>query len=367
MTEKTKKSTKSTSPRKKTIPTYLITGGAGFLGLHVARKFAERESCRLVLLDIDTFHEDEYPEGSVFIPGDVRDVKLMNSLLEEYAPKAIVHGAAALPLWKPSQIYDINVRGTLNVLTAAERHKVKRVVFISSTAVYGVPDKHPLDEEDPMVGVGPYGETKIEGERLCESFREHGLVVPIIRPKTFIGIERLGVFQILYDWIESGKKIPIIGDGNNRYQLLEVEDLAEAIWLATTLPAKKANATFNIGATDFGTVNADVGAVCAYAGTGARPLGTPAGPIKAALKAFERMGLSPLYEWVYGTADKDSFVSVDKAREQLGWEPQYSNADALIRSYQWYIDNKHTIQQGTGVTHRIAWDQGVLKVFKAFL
>ena len=101
--------------------------------------------------------------------------------------------------------------------------------------------------------------------------------------------------------------------------------------------------------------------------TGARVLGTPAAPIKTALRAFEAAGLSPLYEWVYGTADKDSYVSVEKARQKLGWEPQYSNADALIRSYQWYIDNKSTITQGTGVTHRIAWDQGILRVFKAFL
>ncbi|MFU8803560.1 MAG: NAD-dependent epimerase/dehydratase family protein [Bradymonadaceae bacterium] len=366
MAEKTKKAnTRAKSPKKK--PTYLITGGAGFLGLHVARKFAEKGDCRLVLLDIAPFHEKEYPEDSAFVLGDVRDVTLMDRLFEEYEPEAIVHGAAALPLWKPTEIYDINVRGTLNVLTSAERHGVKRVVFISSTAVYGVPDKHPLFEDDPLVGVGPYGETKIEGENLCVSFREHGLCVPIIRPKTFIGIERLGVFQILYDWIESGKKIPIIGNGNNRYQLLEVEDLAEAIWLATTSSEDKANDTFNIGAIDFGTVNEDVGAVCTYAGTGARPLGTPAGPLKAALRAFERVGLSPLYEWVYGTADKDSYVSVDKARNELGWEPQYSNADALIRSYQWYIDHKETIQQGTGVTHRIAWDQGILKAFKAFL
>ncbi|MBA2665071.1 MAG: NAD(P)-dependent oxidoreductase [Bradymonadaceae bacterium] len=367
MAKATQKTATPTRAKKDKPKTFLITGAAGFLGLHVARKFASKANHKLVLLDIAPYHEDEYPEGCVFVDGDVRDVELMDALLASHKPDVIVHGAAALPLWKPHDIYDINVRGTLNVLTAAERAGIKRVVFISSTAVYGVPDKHPLFEDDPMIGVGPYGETKIEGELLCETFRKHGLIVPIIRPKTFIGVERLGVFQILYDWIENGKRIPIIGDGNNRYQLLEVEDLAESIWLASSLDDDAVNDTFNIGATDFNTVREDVGAVCAYAGTGASPLGTPAAPIKAALRAFERVGLSPLYEWVYGTADKDSFVSVDKAREQLGWQPQYSNADALIRSYQWYIDNKHHIQQGTGVTHRIAWDQGILRVFKAFL
>lgn len=347
--------------------TFMITGGAGFLGLHVARKFTEHGADKLILVDIDAYQEDEYPENCVLVSGDVRDVKLMDELIAEHKPDAIVHGAAALPLWKPHEIYDVNLRGTLNVLRAAEHAGVERVVFISSTAVYGVPDKHPLDESDEMVGVGPYGTTKIEAEYLCEDYRERGLCVPIIRPKTFIGVERLGVFQILYDWVESGKKIPIIGNGKNRYQLLEVEDLAEAIWLVSTLESEVANDTFNIGAVEFNSVNEDVNALCEYAGTGARVLATPAAPIKLALRAFEAAGLSPLYEWVYGTADKDSYVSVEKARTKLGWEPQYSNADALIRSYQWYMDNKSTIQQGTGVTHRIAWDQGILRIFKAFL
>lgn len=345
----------------------LITGGAGFLGLHVARKFADRGFQEIVLMDIAPFEISEYPEGSIFLEIDVRDTAGITDSISLHAPDVIVHGAAALPLWSAEDIYDINLRGTLNVLTAAEKYDVPRVVFISSTAVYGVPDKHPLEEDDELVGVGPYGQTKIEAERICEAFRDRGMCVPVIRPKTFIGVERLGVFQILYDWIESGKRIPLIGDGKNRYQLLEVEDLADAIYLASVETAENANDTFNIGAVEFDTVSDDVGSVCAYAGTGARTFGTPSSVVKPMLKAAEKAGVSPLYEWVYGTADKDSYVSVDKARNQLGWEPQYSNADALIRSYQWYIDNKHKIQQGTGVTHRIAWDQGVLRFVKALM
>lgn len=347
--------------------TVLVTGGAGFLGLHVALKLAEKQVDEIVLLDIASYRREEYPADCEFISGDVRDVQLVDDTLDEFDPDIVIHAAAALPLWEPEEIYDVNLRGTLNVLTAAERHGVDRVVYISSTAVYGVPEKHPIDEDDPLIGVGAYGEAKIEAEKICETFRDRGHTIPIIRPKTFIGTERLGVFQILYDWIESGKRIPIIGSGTNQYQLLEVEDLAEAIWLASTLPPERSNDTFNIGATEFDTVLEDVGAVCEHAGTGARPLPTPAGPVKSALRTFEKMGLSPLYEWVYGTADKDSYVSVGRAREKLGWEPTYSNAQALIRSYDWYIDHKDEITEGTGVTHRIAWDQGVLKVFKAVL
>ena len=340
-----------------------ITGAAGFLGYHLAQGLGAAHE--LTLLDIAPFDPAEYPAGAGFHDADVRDAAALRRLFA--GQDAVIHAAAALPLWKKSEIRAINVRGTVNVLDAAQRNGVERVVYISSTAVYGVPDKHPLEETDPVHGVGAYGESKIAAEHLCERARQAGLCVPIIRPKTFIGTGRLGVFQILYDWVHSGKRIPIIGDGSNRYQLLEVDDLVEAIRLATTAPAQQANDTFNVGAARFGAVRMDVGALCEYAGNGARVMPTPAWLVKPALRLFEALGLSPLYKWVYGTADKDSFVSTAKIEAALGWQAQYSNAEALIRSYQWYLEHMGEIAQGTGVTHRIAWDQGILKLFKNWM
>jgi len=343
----------------------LITGGAGFLGLHAAHWFANH-GWNVILEDIAPYDEAEYPKGCVFINHDVRDRTGMDKILAEHHPDLIVHGAAALPLWKPSDIFSTNVHGTKQVLDAAVAAKIPRLIFISSTSVYGIPDHHPLVETDRLQGVGPYGESKIQAEMVCLQYRDK-LCVPIIRPKSFIGTYRLGVFAILYDWVESGKRIPMIGKGKNRYQLLEVDDLCEAIYLAGTLDAKICNDSFHVGAQEFKTVYEDVKAMCDYAGGGARPWGTPAGPVKFALRVFEATGLSPLYKWIYGTADQDSFVSIDKAQKVLGWKPKYSNADALIRSYQWYLDHKQEIPHGTGVTHRVAWNQGILKFFKKFM
>ncbi len=344
----------------------LITGGAGFLGYHIANGIAGRAG-KIALIDIAPFVADEYPQGCEFIAADVRDGPAIDKAVAGDEYDVIVHGAAALPLWKQEDIYAVNVEGTRNVLQAALAHGVKRVVFISSTAVYGVPEKHPIEESDPMVGVGPYGESKILGEKVCEEYRGKGLCVPIIRPKTFIGTGRLGVFAILYDWVKSGVKIPVIGSGRNRYQLLEVGDLVEAIWLASSAPADKANDTFNVGAKAFGTVQEDVGALCQYAKSGARVMSTPAGLVKTLLRLFEVMKLSPLYKWVYGTADRDSFVSTEKIERALGWSPRFSNADALIRSYQWYLDHYTEVEHAVGITHRVAWKQGVLKLFKRVL
>src|SRR5918912_3074416 len=198
---------------------------------------------------------------------------------------------------------------------------VARVVFISSTAVYGVPEKHPIEEDDPLVGVGWYGESKIDAEALC---RVAGVETTIIRPKTFIGPERLGVFEILFDWVREGRRIYILGHGHNRYQLLGVEDLVDAIVRAATVP-EAADETFNVGATEFGTVRSDLQALIDHAGSSSRITPVPARPAEVILRTLERLRLSPLAEWHYRTAHRDSFVDVTRARETLGWEPRLSN------------------------------------------
>ncbi len=278
----------------------------------------------------------------------------------------VIHTAAALPLYKPEDIYSTDIIGTRTVIEAAFAHKVERFIHVSSTAVYGIPDHHPLLEDDPLDGVGPYGEAKVQAEAECLKYREQGCCVPIIRPKSFIGPERLGVFALFYDWAKDGHGFPMLGSGNNRYQLLDVEDLCDAIYLCATLDADKVNNTFNIGAKEFLTMKEDYQAVLDYAGFGKKIRPLPAAPAIWTLRILERLKLSPLYRWVYETASKDSFVSIEKAETVLGWKPQYSNKDALIRNYQWYLDNLKTFENQSGVSHRVPWKQGILSIAKIF-
>lgn len=346
---------------------YFITGGAGFLGYHLVDALNKKKQ-KVTLYDIAEYVPGDFPKAVACLNGDVRDLDALVKATKGH--DIIIHGAAALPLWKKEDILTTTIDGTRNVLEAARINKIKRIVYISSTAVYGIPKTHPIFESDPVHGVGPYGEAKIRAEEICDEYRKSNktMAVCVIRPKTFIGTGRLGVFQILFDWVESGVKIPIFGNGNNRYQLLDVRDLVEAILLGATKPASKANDTFNVGAEKFTTVRGDVGALCEFAKSGSRVMGIPSAPLKVALRVFEALNLSPLYRWVYGTADKDSFVSVDKLKKSLGWKAKYSNADALINSFKWYLNNKpKDADSEAGVTHRVPWKQGILKVFKKFL
>jgi nucleoside-diphosphate-sugar epimerase len=252
------------------------------------------------------------------------------------------------------------------VLLAAQRNGIKRVIQISSTAVYGIPDHHPLLETDELVGVGPYGIAKIEAEKVCAEFRGEGMVVPIIRPKSFVGPERLGAFVLLYDWAQDGRGFPMIGNGKNRYQLLDVHDLCEAIYLCATLPDDVVNDVFNVGAEEFATMREDWQAVLDKAGFGKKIKPFPKKPIIWTLRLLEALHLSPLYKWIYETASEDSFVSIDKAKQALGWKPQYSNQDALLRNYEWYLANQERFKNASGVSHRVPWKQGILKFAKLF-
>jgi len=158
----------------------------------------------------------------------------------------------------------------------------------------------------------------------------------------------------------------MIGNGKNRYQLLDVEDLCAAIWLCLTLGRECVNDVFNIGAKAFTTMREDYQAVLDAAGFGKRVIGTWAAPVIWTLRLLEWFKLSPLYKWVYETACEDSFVSIEKAERALGYAPRYSNKDALLRNYRWYLENLESISQKSGISHRAPWKQGALGLLKKF-
>lgn len=341
----------------------LITGGAGFLGINLIRALLPRGHA-ITTLDIAEFEDQDLRDKVTAVRGDIRDPRAIDQAMQ--GVDLVVHTAAALPLYSPEDIYTTDVNGTREVLDSALRHGVQRVVHISSTAVYGIPDHHPLLEGDRLEGVGPYGQAKIQAEMVALEYRAKGLVVSILRPKSFIGPERLGVFALLYDWAVDGKNFPVPGSGNNLYQYLDVSDLCDAIILCLTLPVEKVNDTFNIGAAEFGTVKQDYQAVLDAAGHGKKVIPVPALPAILALRVLDTFRLSPLYKWVYETITQDSFVSIDKAQQQLGYAPRYSNKEALLRNFQWYVEKRSTFAAASGITHRAPWKQGALGIVKRF-
>jgi nucleoside-diphosphate-sugar epimerase len=340
-----------------------ITGISGFLSINLVRYLLAHGYTDIAGIDLVDF---DYPERDQidFTRGDIRNVEDLKKSMR--GADVVIHTAAALPLYTPEEIYTTDIVGTRNVLEQALDYGAKRFIHISSTAVYGVPDHHPLYETDKVFGVGPYGEAKVQAEAICREFREKGLCVSILRPKSFVGPERLGVFAIFYEWASEGRGFPMIGSGKNRYQLMDVEDMCQAILACITGDKAKVNDTFNIGAEQYTTMKEDYQAVLDRAGFGKKIVTFPAGLVIPILKVLEALKLSPLYPWIYETASKDSFVSIEKAQKVLNFKPRYSNKDALLRNYAWYLANKDQFNGAEGVSHRVPWRQKALKLVKIF-
>ncbi len=340
----------------------LITGGTGFLGVHLARKLL-KDGFKVTLFDIAPLDAKDLIGKVTVIKGDVRNTKAISDATR--GNQYVVHAAAALPIQlKKDIIYGININGTKNVLAASLKHKVKRFIFISSTAVYGVPKYLPEMEDTPFDPIGLYGESKIAAENLCTEYMEKGLRVNILRPKTFLGPERLGVFQLWFEAIYSGQKVFLLGDGSNPYQLLAVSDLTDAIEKAMTSKIK--NEIFNIGAKEFGSWKSDLGVLIAYAKTKSKIFGFPVLPSQIVLGILEKLHLSPIAEWHYKTIAVPSYVSISKAEKLLRWHPKKANKDFLLENYKWYEKHRSEILGRVGMGHRVGWNFKALNLVKRF-
>ncbi|MFG1878199.1 NAD-dependent epimerase/dehydratase family protein [Sphaerisporangium sp. NPDC049003] len=339
----------------------VVTGAAGILGSSlVARLLADgAEVCGLDLREIA-------PEpGLTPRRADIRDVPAVKAAFA--GADMVVHCAAALPSYPADQIRSIIVGGTTAVLRAARDTGVRRVVHISSTAVYGLPKRVPTTEDHPREPVDTYSAAKAEAEELAEKYRADGMCVSVLRPKTFLGPGRMGLFSMLFEWAEEGRNFPVLGRGDVRIQMLGLEDLVDAVTTVLAAPDEVANDTYNLGAARFGTIREDFQSVLDAAGRGRRVVSVPAHAAVGVLRLLERFKLSPVYGRLLYKLLADSYVSIGKAQDRLGFTPRLSNQEAILRTYDWWRRHRaEPAARGTGRTSREPWRQGVLAMSKVF-
>ncbi len=343
----------------------LVTGATGFLGTHIVSHLL-RKGVSVIGLDKDDFYFEQQLRGEIELCLlDVREV-------ESYAHRfrgvdAVIHCAAALADHPPELIASVNLGGTRSILDLCLRNDIPKAIFCSSTVVYGYFEHAPpVTEETPAAAIHPYAVSKVKCEEMMIEYRKKGLNTCIVRPKSFIGAGRLGVFQLLCDWVMRGARIPIIGNGNNRYQLLGVSDLAEGFYRIAVMPLK--NETINLGTDKFTTVKEDLDGLLAHARTGSTMLFLPSMPVKIALSVLEKLKLTQMWSWHYRTADRDSYVDISKAQRLIDWKPLQSNVDMLIETYDWYLENHKKFEQHMGAGHHgVLWRERLLKRISTWL
>ncbi|WP_055553106.1 NAD(P)-dependent oxidoreductase [Streptomyces sp. NBRC 110028] len=338
-----------------------VTGAAGVLGVSLVDRLVDSGS-EVRALDLRPMPAQP---GLMPIAGDIRDPAVLAEAFR--GVDAVVHSASALPSYSAADIRSIVIEGTTTVLKAARAAAVPRVVHISTTAVYGLPQKVPTPEDYPKRPVDPYSSAKSAAEEIAERFRAEGMSLSVLRPKTFLGPTRMGLFDMLFQWAEEGRNFPMLGTGEVRSQMLGVDDLVDAVLLALTAPDEVACDTYNIGAAEFGTLREDFQCVLDAAGHGKRVVSIPSKPAVAVLRALARAKLSPVYDRLILKLLADSYVSIDKARDKLGFRPRVSNQAAILQSYDWWRGQRATAAAGrAGRTSGDPWRQGMLTLAKAF-
>lgn len=341
---------------------HLVTGGSGYFGQVLVKNLLSKgEQVRIFDLNEPNIINSE---GAEFFQGDIRDEAAIFSACNNI--KFIHHNVAQVPLAKDKRLFhSVNIDGTKNLLNSAVSSNVGKVIYTSSSAVFGVPHSNPVDEEYIPHPVEPYGLAKYNAELIAKDFVNRGLNVSILRPRTILGHGRLGIFQILFDWIKNGYNIPVLDDGKNIYQFIHADDLAEISFLISqTLKPE----TYNAGATKFCSMRESLEALCNYAETGSKVVNFPFKFADICMNISSNLGLSPLGKYHSLMYGRSLYFTNHKVMKELKYQTKFDNISALCDSYDWYIRNYETVKNLTnGSPHQKFVKQGILKLLKYLL
>jgi nucleoside-diphosphate-sugar epimerase len=336
----------------------LVTGGSGYFGsLLVRRLVAAGHQVRV----LDLHDADDRPGDVELVLGDIRNREAVSAAVEDV--DLVFHNVAQVPLARDHELLrTVNVDGTQLLLEAARAAGVAKVVHTSSSAVFGVPRSNPVLPSTVPSPAEEYGLAKLAAEWACLDAAAHGLDVSIVRPRTILGHGRLGIFGILFDWIADGVDVPVLGRGDNRYQFVHADDLAEACLLAALRPGPL---VVNAGTDRFGTMRESLESLCRHAGTGANVRSLPASATSLAMRSAAALRLAPFapYHWIMYS--KSMWFDIEHARDALGWQPAYSNEEMFAASYDWFVANRAQTEREGVSHHRATAKQGALRAVKA--
>jgi UDP-glucose 4-epimerase len=310
-----------------------VTGGAGYIGSVAVEELLDRGDEVHVFDNLSEGHREAVDSRATFIQGDLNDPKSISLAIQTSAPDAVMHYAANALVGEsmrdPFKYFRNNVGGSLNLLCAMVENKVSRFVFSSTCATYGIPDRVPIDEDAPQNPINPYGESKLMFEKILHWFDQiHGLTFVSLRYFNVAGATtRFGehhrmethlIPRVLQVALGQAACVEVFGsdyptpDGTCIRDYIHVRDLAQAHILA--LSASKSN-TYNLG-TGGGTSVKEVIDTCR-----------------------EITGREiPVEERPRRPGDPPRLVAAsDKAREQLGWKPEFQNISAIVESaWNWH-------------------------------
>lgn len=322
---------------------HIIFGGNGFVGRYTARDLLAAGEQVLVC---DIAKSDELPiyPAAKFMHVDI--TKADDVAKVPIGADDVVYNLAARMLHpiilrkgRYEYFYSVDYHGAVAIIEAMERAGCNRLVQFSTDMVYGpLQTPPPVRVDHPRVPIGEYSASKKALEDYCLEKRAAGLRVSIFRPRLIIGPGRIGILGNLFKLIHRSLPVPLIGNGNNRYQMVSVFDCASAAVCSSRKGV--VNGEFNLGSADPPTVRALLGRLIDSVGSKSILVPTPAAPLKWTLRLLDRVNLPLLVPEQFEIADHDYVVDIEPTIRLLDWQPQHSDEGMMIEAYRQFVSTR---------------------------
>ena len=309
----------------------LITGGSGFIGTHLCKLL---KSYGHTVFNLDIIKSETQVDEDFTI--NILDKNLLENIFKRYNIDKIIHSCAEVPITKSKNFFNVNLEGTRNILNLFLKYKVNRFVYISSSAVYGVPQKVPVVEGDPRNPAENYGKSKKLGEDECYNLISKGANICIIRPRTVIGGNRLGIFSYLFDWISSGIDVPVLNNGENIYQFVNLNDFCEAVILSCS---SEFVGDLNIGSSEYDTIKNNLENLILKVQSNSKIKNLNQSVLFKIANIMQKLNLLPLQDYHFKAYGSPIYFDNSKSKKILKWSTKFSDIQSLKESYDFYLQN----------------------------
>ncbi len=339
----------------------LVTGGSGFFGgLLKERLLAEG----FLVTNIDRMPDPARHPHLKSVLGDIRSSETLESLFAAERYAAVMHCAAILAHGSSIDKHDLwtsNVDGSQRVAEACQRQGVRKLIFTSTNCLWAENMGRPVSEEDAPNPVEIYGRSKLAAEGVLAAFTADVDMI-VIRCPTIIDSGRLGLLAILFEFIQDNKTVWVVGEGSNRYQFINAQDLATACMRAIDYSGTE---LFHIGSHNVKSLRSVYEAVIQEAESQSRVRSLPKGPTLGLMRLAHKANVSPLGPYHYRMIAEDFMFDTSRIETRLGWTPTLTNEQMLTKAYQYYAGRRAEINSRTDVSaHSRPAEMGIIRLLK---